>query len=110
MHHDCKSIEEETIWEEGGGCNVTTIVWSDTSYASYSQPHILRASVHQKIHEQDVVFGKVLGFELMILKCLSRQPIWYCNNIYNLVLRYHIGDRCNKKVQNEQKVMKTIYT
>ena len=64
------------------------IVWFDTSCASYS--HILRASVHQKIHEQDVVFGKVLGFELMILKCLSRQPIWYCNNIYNQMLRYHV--------------------
>ena len=62
VHMDYKSIEEKTIWEEGGECNVSIIMWSDTSCASYTihSSHILRASVHQKIHEQDVVFGKVL--------------------------------------------------
>ena len=44
--------------------------WSQwiVSLAHWAQPgsRLVRASVHQKIHEQDAVFGKVLHSELMI--------------------------------------------
>ena len=100
--------------------------WSQwiVSLAHWAQPgsRLVRASVHQKIHEQDAVFGKVLHSELMIPSirhdhhfydnriCDNVFLVWIYLKRFLLILAFFLNEREDIKQQmNKMKYLHELF-